>query len=629
MSDGAYGRVAPPFIIADRRRIPSVTAIEARPTQLRIRIPPSVTASPLDVVVRLTTAVGTASTLPQIYDAALEGLRDAFGVERASIRLFDPDGVLRFKAWRGISDAYRAAVESHTPWRPGQPAPDPMVVRDVRVDTLLAVDAPTFVAEEIVGLAFVPLIAEGRTIGGFMLYERSPHDFPPDQLKVAVAIGYLIGFAVERMLRLDENRRLYSETQRLLGQEATIRERLATLTDDSQGLLTSLSSASIVEEVLALASRVIVADAYAMWRRDGNEWYIAGSRGLGHEFAAIRVSWPGTFDFRDPIVAADLETHPLLSARMSDYAREGIRSLVSVPLAVRSETAGTIAFYHRTRHVPSEGELKIAGALGHLAAAAITNVELYDEQRALASENARLFREAQAANRLKDEFLATLSHELRTPLNVVLGRLQMLRMTSDPATVKPLLDSLDRNSTMLARLVDDLLDVSRMTVGQVKLDRQPVDLAAAVDAAMQAVQPAAEAKQLAITIDAPTDLPRLVGDLTRLQQIVWNLLTNAVKFTPAGGTITIRLRAADQMLSIAVIDSGEGISAEALPHLFDMFWQAEPTTSRRFGGLGLGLSIVRRLVELHGGDVSVQSAGLGHGATFVVRLPTSSTPAAV
>jgi signal transduction histidine kinase len=205
----------------------------------------------------------------------------------------------------------------------------------------------------------------------------------------------------------------------------------------------------------------------------------------------------------------------------------------------------------------------------------------------------------------------------------------MLRMTSDPAAVTQLLDALDRNGTMLARLVDDLLDVSRMTVGQVKLDRQPVDLFAAVDAAMQAVQPLAEAKQLSLTIDSPADLPRLVGDLTRLQQIVWNLLTNAVKFTPSGGTITIRLRTADQMLSIAVIDSGEGIPAEALPHLFDMFWQAEPTASRRFGGLGLGLSIVRRLVELHGGDVSVQSAGLGHGSTFVVRLPTSSTPAVV
>jgi signal transduction histidine kinase len=588
-----------------------------------------VTASPLDVVVRLTTAVGTASTLPQIYEAALEGLRDAFGVERASIRLFDADGVLRFTAWRGISDAYRAAVESHTPWRPGQPAPEPMVVRDVRVDPILAVDAPTFIAEEIVALAFVPLIAEGRTIGGFMLYERAPHDFPRDQLKVAVAIGYLIGYAVERMLRMDENRRLFSETQRLLGQEAAIRERLATLTDGSQGLLTSLSAASIVEEVLALASRVIAADAYAMWRREGAEWYIAGSRGLSAEFAAVRLPWDSQIDFEHLIVATDLDTNPALAVRMSAYAKEGIRSLVFVPLAVRNEPAGTIAFYYRTRHEPSAGELKVAVALGHLSAAAITNVELYDEQRALASENARLFREAQAANRLKDEFLATLSHELRTPLNVVLGRLRMLRMTSDPAAITPLLDTLDRNSTMLARLVDDLLDVSRMTVGQVKLDRQPVDLFAAVDAAMQAVQPSAEAKQLVLTIDSPPDLPRLIGDLTRLQQIVWNLLTNAVKFTPSGGAITIRLRAADQMLSIAVIDSGEGIPAEALPHLFDMFWQAEPTTSRRFGGLGLGLSIVRRLVELHGGDVSVQSAGLGHGSTFVVRLPTSSTPAAV
>jgi signal transduction histidine kinase len=239
----------------------------------------------------------------------------------------------------------------------------------------------------------------------------------------------------------------------------------------------------------------------------------------------------------------------------------------------------------------------------------------------LASEQSAR-REAEAANRVKDEFLATLSHELRTPLNVIVGRAQMLRAAADdPPKVIDVAVTIARNGEALTRLVEDLLDVSRMTFGSVQLERRSVDLSMLVESVAGGIQPAAEAKSIRLRVTTVPRVPRVLGDPTRLQQVVWNLLTNAVKFTPAGGEIRVVLRSTAGQVVLTVIDTGQGIDPEFLPRVFDMFRQAEPSSSRSTGGLGIGLSIVRRLVELHGGTVSVESGGPGHGATFTVRLP--------
>jgi PAS domain S-box-containing protein len=238
---------------------------------------------------------------------------------------------------------------------------------------------------------------------------------------------------------------------------------------------------------------------------------------------------------------------------------------------------------------------------------------------AVALDNARLYKEAQDANRVKDEFLATLSHELRTPLNAMLGWAQMLRsMTLQPETEARALESIERNARAQAQLVEDLLDISRIVSGKLQIHVDDVDLARVVLEAIESVRPALVAKRLELQLDVPGDLGALVkGDADRLRQVAWNLLSNATKFTPAGGQVTVRVRVARGHAELAVTDTGIGIPREFLGHVFERFRQAESTVSRRHGGLGLGLAIVRHLTEAHGGTVDAESAGEGQGATFV------------
>ena len=237
--------------------------------------------------------------------------------------------------------------------------------------------------------------------------------------------------------------------------------------------------------------------------------------------------------------------------------------------------------------------------------------------------------EAELAGRMKDEFLATLSHELRTPLNAIVGWTQILKASTDPEDVAEGLDVIDRNARAQTQIIGDILDMSRIISGKLRLDVRPVDLATLVRAGVDTVRPAADAKgvQLAAVLD-PAAGP-VAGDPNRLHQVFWNLLSNAVKFTPQGGRVHVVLGRVDGHLEVSVTDTGEGISAEFLPHVFDRFRQQDSSTTRRHGGLGLGLSIVKQLVDLHGGSVRVASGGKGRGSTFVVDLPvpTAHPPA--
>jgi signal transduction histidine kinase/ActR/RegA family two-component response regulator len=233
--------------------------------------------------------------------------------------------------------------------------------------------------------------------------------------------------------------------------------------------------------------------------------------------------------------------------------------------------------------------------------------------------------ELETASRMKDEFLATVSHELRTPLNAILGWVRMLRSGTLPdAKHDRALETIERNANAQTQLIEDLLDVSRIISGKLRLEVTEVDLAAVVDNAIEAVRPAAHARgvELKQSID-PSAVGVIAGDGARLQQVVWNLVTNAVKFTPKGGVVQIAARRADGFVEIAVSDTGHGIEPEFLGHVFERFRQADATTTRKHGGLGLGLAIVRHLVELHGGSVGVESEGRGKGATFRVHLPTT------
>jgi PAS domain S-box-containing protein len=230
--------------------------------------------------------------------------------------------------------------------------------------------------------------------------------------------------------------------------------------------------------------------------------------------------------------------------------------------------------------------------------------------------------EAQAANRMKDEFLATVSHELRTPLTAILGWARIIRSGKlDAARFMRGLDVIERNGRAQAAIIDDILDVSRIITGKLRLELDAIDLSAVVHAAMDTVRPAADAKEIRIEWKSGLPNKRYSGDADRLQQIVWNLLSNAIKFTPKGGRVEVRTEQIDSHVEIRVTDTGQGIPNDFLAHVFDRFRQADGTSTRRHGGLGLGLAIVRHLVELHGGTVHVESPGEGQGSTFIVRLP--------
>jgi PAS domain S-box-containing protein len=244
------------------------------------------------------------------------------------------------------------------------------------------------------------------------------------------------------------------------------------------------------------------------------------------------------------------------------------------------------------------------------------------EHSALLAREQAARAEAEAANRAKDEFLTVLSHELRTPLNAVYGWARMLRAGQiDEAASARALEAIERNANAQVRLIDDLLDVSRVISGKMRLDVQPVDLRAVVEGALDAVRPAAVAKEIRLqTVLDPRAGP-ITGDPARLQQVVWNLLMNAVKFTPKGGRVQAHLQRVNSHVEIVVSDTGQGIAPEILPFVFDRFRQADSSPSRAHTGLGLGLALVKYLVELHGGSVVAQSAGEGQGATFIVKLP--------
>jgi CheY-like chemotaxis protein len=235
--------------------------------------------------------------------------------------------------------------------------------------------------------------------------------------------------------------------------------------------------------------------------------------------------------------------------------------------------------------------------------------------------------EAEAANRAKDEFLATLSHELRTPLTSILGWSHLLRAGNLPdETTESALETIERNAKAQSQLIDDLLDVSRIITGQLRLDMAPVEIDGIIAAAVDSVRPAASAKNIELHAELEAMPGPLLGDATRLQQVAWNLLSNAVKFTPKGGRVGVWLKRINSHVEVKVEDTGQGISGEFLPHVFDRFRQADGTTTRRHGGLGLGLAIARHLVELHGGTIRADSQGEGLGSTFTVNLPVVNAP---
>ncbi|MBH8575244.1 response regulator [Nostocaceae cyanobacterium CENA369] len=286
-----------------------------------------------------------------------------------------------------------------------------------------------------------------------------------------------------------------------------------------------------------------------------------------------------------------------------------LQSYIIVPLVVRDRKLGAITWLTtEPNHRYSTTNLAMAQALAQRAATAIDNAQLYQQSL--------------DANRIKDEFLAVLSHEIRTPLNPILGWAKLLRSKKlDENKTAFALETIERNAKLQTKLIEDLLDISRILRGKLNLNVCPIDLATIIRAAMETVRLSAEAKSIQINSELDSVVCQVFGDPGRLQQVIWNLLSNAIKFTPEGGRVEIYLEQVESQAQILVRDTGKGINPDFLPYVFDTFRQADSATTRKFGGLGLGLAIVRYLIEMHGGTVLAESSGEGQGATFIINLP--------
>ncbi|HEY8563413.1 MAG TPA: response regulator [Pyrinomonadaceae bacterium] len=310
--------------------------------------------------------------------------------------------------------------------------------------------------------------------------------------------------------------------------------------------------------------------------------------------------------------------------RASFAATVGLHSAIGFPIKVNREFYGVIEFFTRRPLMPDQPMLNMLEAIGSEIGQFIQRKRVEAERENLLLREKALREKAEIASRLKDEFLATVSHELRTPLNAIIGWGQILQSGKlEPHKQADALQTIFRNAKTQAQLINDLLDTSRLMTGNLLLNLSPTPIIPVIDAAIDAVRPAAEAKEIKFSTAYNSEVESITCDSQRLQQIIWNLLTNAVKFTPIGGQISIALEQTNETVQIVVADNGEGIAPDFLPFVFDRFRQADSSSTRKHNGLGLGLAIVRHLAELHGGSVSAASEGRGRGATFTVTLPRS------
>ncbi|HEV2911889.1 MAG TPA: PAS domain S-box protein [Pyrinomonadaceae bacterium] len=541
---------------------------------------------------------------------------DAYAIWRLNLTR----GSWRIVSSAGMSETYYEQV-IHDPEQTQRMLDEPVIAEDVTRLPLLASRHELYRAEGIRSLLAVPLRIHGEIAGTLTFYYRQPHAFDETEVRVASALANLAGSAIS-------STELYEEQSRMRA-EAEAAERRSQLLAEASKLLASTLD---YELTLAQLTRLVVPDLADWCAVD-----ILGDDGSINRLAVAhidpaKVEWANELQQRYPPnpkaergvplvlrtgiseLYPDISDELLVEAALDDEHLQimraiGFTSVMIVPLSAHGRTLGAITFVAaESGRRYGEADLAFAEDLARRAASAI--------------ENARLYRNAQDANRTKDEFLATLSHELRTPMTAIMGWTYLMRGGQlDEKNFARALETIQRNARSQTQLIDDLLDISRVITGKLRLDVRAVDLGAVIQAAADSLQPAADAKGIRLRSLLDPSAGPISGDPDRLQQVVWNLLSNAIKFTPRGGSVEVRLERANSHVEIVVSDTGKGIAPEFLPHVFERFRQADQTITRSHGGLGLGLDIVRQLVELHGGAVHVASPGEGQGATFTVTLP--------
>ncbi len=537
-----------------------------------------------------------------------------------------------YAVWRLIDDRWRVAVSNGisatfaaatVPQEMAVAYETPQAFDDVRTVPALQRRQAAYAAEGVRALLVIPLQIGGRWSGSLVFYYRAVQQFDEIRVRTAAALGNLCAVSIATA-------ELYEE-QLVQRQRLERAHRQSTFLAEAGVILgTSLDYERTLQAVAQLAvphvadwCAVDMLDADGRLKRLGiahiDPQKIEYARTLRERFPEDPESpgspWHVLRSGKAAMVSGITDAMLEQGARSPEHL-EALRALqlhsyIAVPLVANGRSLGVMTFVTaESRRAYDDEDLLVAQSVA--------------ERAALAVDNARAYAEARAANRAKDEFLATLSHELRTPINAIMGWGQILQAgMADPSRTARAIDAIVRNAAAQARLIDDLLDLSRITSGKLRLDVELVDLGAMVTAAVATIEPASQVKGLRVQTVIADSAARVYGDRQRLQQVLWNLLSNAVKFTPRGGTIQTHVQRVGSHLEVLVSDTGEGIPPDILPFVFDRFRQADSSSTRQHAGLGLGLAIVRHIIELHGGTVQAASDGPGHGSTFRLRLPVS------
>ncbi len=558
-----------------------------------------------------------------VLSASLEVARGAFAADGYAVWRVGAEGAWTIVRSAGVSDEFarRVAGSSGESATDVVPFTEPLVVEDVTAEPLVAHLRDEYARAGVASMIVYPLTVRGARTATMVFYSRARQRYRDIDVRVGGALANLVGASLTAAELYQQEQRLRAESERAQRQAAFLAEAGAVLAssldyEDTLARVARLAVPAIGDwcavdvlddrnrlQRLAVAhvdpAKVALAQAL-------QERYPADPEAPHGVHAALRTGSP---TFMSIIPKALVEA----SARDDEHRRLletlNLASYMCVPLLAHGRAFGVLTFVSsESGREYTEADVRFAQELAARAS--------------LAVENARAYDRAREANRLKDEFLATLSHELRTPLNAVLGYARMLRLgTIAPARAASALEVIERNATSLRQIIEDVLDVSRIVAGRLRLNVEPVDLPAILHDALATVMPAATAK--GVNLEAVIDpiSASVSGDSDRLQQIVWNVLSNAIKFTPRGGKVQLRLTRVNSHVEITVSDTGQGIDPAFLPYVFEHFRQADATFAREHGGLGLGLGIAKQLTELHGGRIAAHSDGPGRGATFVVSLP--------
>jgi PAS domain S-box-containing protein len=512
-----------------------------------------------------------------------------------------------------------------------------------------------YTAEEVIGKPIIILIPPGRINEEPSILERLRRGEPIDHyetvrvrkdgstLDIALTVspirdasGKIIGASkiarditarkrMEEALR-DESRilELLNETGRMIASQLELQTLVQSVTDAATQLSGARFGAffyNVIDER---------GESFLLYTLSGTSREAFERFGLPRNTPVFDATFRGLGVIRSSDITQDPRYGTMAPHHGMPKGHLPVRSYLAVPVVSRSgQVIGGLFFGHPETGIFTERTERIIVGVASQAAVAIDNARLYDDVRRAAQEREQLLKaeqtaraEAERVSLTKDEFLATLSHELRTPLNAILGWSQILqsRGLQDPELAEGLA-VIERNTRVQTQLIEDLLDMSRIISGKIRLDVQQVDLQDVVKAAVASVRHSADAKEIRLQVVLDPLAGPVRGDPSRLQQCFWNLVSNAIKFTPKGGIVQVGLQRVNSHLEVCVVDNGAGIKPEFLPHVFERFRQADASTTRRHGGLGLGLSIVKQLVELHGGSVRAKSAGEGQGATFCIELP--------